>query len=77
MQAQDLYDYIFKSILSIIQDKRESEGICKLIFTKVFNFSEIDIFLNKNIKNFDKDKIDNIISRIKKKRAYSIYFRCL
>ena len=42
-----------------------------------FNFSEIDIFLNKNIKNFDKDKIDNIISRIKKKRAYSIYFRCL
>ena len=67
MQAQDLYDYIFKSIIFIIQDKKESDGICKLIFTKVFNFSEIDIFLNKNIKNFDKDKIDNIISRIKKK----------
>ena len=61
MQAQYLYDYIFKSILSIIQDKKESEGICRLIFAKVFNFSEIDIFLNKNIKNFDKDKIDNII----------------
>ena len=66
MLSQDLYNYIFQNIISTIQDEKESDAICKLIFTKVFNFSEIDILLNKNIKNFDKDKIDNIISRIKK-----------